>query len=70
MEVLINKDVACVFGLPVNAVNMTTGEVEGGFADFYWYKKATGEIKHIGGGQDWQDDWVDINTGEWKGPKG
>ena len=47
MEVLINKDVACVFGLPVNAVNMTTGEVEGGFADFYWYKKATGEIKYI-----------------------
>ncbi len=70
MEVLINKDVACVFGLPVNAVNMTTGEEEGGFADFYWYKKATCEIKHIGGGQDWQDDWVDINTGEWKGPQG
>ncbi|MBQ3390553.1 MAG: hypothetical protein IJG57_05745 [Firmicutes bacterium] len=42
-------EVACVIGLPVIPVNMTTGQEESGFVDFYWYKKATGEIKYIGG---------------------
>ena len=70
MDVVMDKDVACVIGLPVIPVNMTTGQEESGFVDFYWYKKATGEIKYIGGGQDWDDSWVDINTGEWKGPQG
>ena len=67
-EVLMDRDVACVIGVAVLAYDKYTGEEAGGAVDFYWYKKATGEIKLIGGGQDWDDSWVNINTGEWTGP--
>ena len=67
-EVLMDADEACVIGLPVIPVNIQTGETESGAVDFYWFHKSTGEIKYIGGGQDWQDEWVNISTGEWIGP--
>lgn len=67
-QVLLDAEEAYIIGIPVCPVNIQTGEQESGAVDFYWYKKSTGEIKYIGGGQDWQDDWVDINTGEWTGP--
>jgi len=67
-EILLNADPACVIGVPVCPINKETGEPDSGAVDFYWYEKSTGVIKYIGGGQDWNDEWVDINTGEWKGP--
>ena len=68
VEVECDKPVACVIGVPCIAYDKTTNEAVDGAVDFYWYKKATGEIKHIGGGQDWSDSWVNIDTGEWLGP--
>ena len=68
VEVQLDTDEACIIGIPVCPINIQTGETESGAVDFYWYRKSTGEIKYVGGGQDWQDDWVDINTGEWTGP--
>ncbi len=68
IEVLRDESVACVLGIPVIAYDKYTGEDAGGAVDFYWYKKSTGEIKFVGGGQDWDDSWVNINTGEWTGP--
>ena len=37
MEVLINKEFACVFRLSVNAVNMTTGETDESLAEIAGY---------------------------------
>ena len=67
-ELLLDAEEACVIGIPVCPVSLETGQQESGAVDFYWYKKPTGEIKYLGGGQDWQKEWVDINTGEWFGP--
>ncbi len=67
-QLLLDADVACIIGIPVCPVNIQTGKPESGAVDFYWYSKSSGEIKFIRGGQDWQNDWVDINTGEWIGP--
>ena len=67
-DVQLDTDKACIIGIPVIPVNIQTGKTESGAVDFYWYRKSTGEIKYIGGGQDWQDDWVDIDSGEWTGP--
>ncbi len=68
IDLLLDTEEACVLGIPVRPIMLQTGEEVAGAVDFYWYRKSTGEIKYIGGGQDWQDDWVDIHTGEWIGP--
>lgn len=68
VEVMLDIDEVCIIGIPVCPVNIQTGQSEGGAVDYYWYKKTTGEIKYVGGAQDWQDDWVDIKTGKWIGP--
>lgn len=67
-RLMLDAEEACIIGIPVCPVNIQTGESESGAVDYYWYSKSTGEIKYVCGGQDWQDDWVDINTGEYTGP--
>ena len=67
-ELVRDEDEACIIGIPVCPVNIQTGKSESGAVDFYWYSKPTGQIRYVCGGQDWQDDWVDINTGEYTGP--
>lgn len=63
-----SEDGACVAAVVVKEAY--NGELEGGgWCDFYWFNKTTGEIKYLTGAQDFDPSWVDMATGDFQGPE-